>query len=306
MDITVCFSKINSDVWVKELQLALPKAKISTWRPGTKLADIAVVWEPSQQFIDEQADIKALFNIGAGVDAILKLKLPPNLKIIRVDDDNMSLQMAEYVCHEVIRHFRKFDNYYEDSKRSRWSYHRPLSRMDYPVGIMGMGILGNRVAKTLKNFEFKINCYSRSYKQIEGISSFVGKEQLQDFLRASKILINLLPLTPETENILNYQTLSQLQPGGYVINAARGQHLVDDDLLMLIDSGHLSGASLDVFCTEPLPKDHIFWKHPQINITPHISARMNRKENIKSIVEKIQALIQEKPISGLIDQVRGY
>jgi glyoxylate/hydroxypyruvate reductase A len=169
-----------------------------------------------------------------------------------------------------------------------------------------LGVLGERVAKALQVFEFPVNGYSRSLKDLPGIRCFSGAQALPDFLAATRVLVNLMPLTPETENILNHTTLSQLQKGGYVINVARGKHLVEEDLLTLIDSGHLAGAALDVFRTEPLPADHVFWQHPKITVTPHTSARTLREESIAQIVGKMQALQRGEPINGVVDHQRGY
>jgi glyoxylate/hydroxypyruvate reductase A len=171
---------------------------------------------------------------------------------------------------------------------------------------MGLGVLGERVAKALQVFEFPVNGYSRSAKNLPSIRCFSGLQSLPEFLAATRVLVNLMPLTAETENILNKDTLSQLQKGGYVINVARGKHLVDEDLLALIDSGHLAGAALDVFRTEPLPADHVFWQHPKITVTPHTSARTLREESIAQIVGKIQALQRGEPINGMVDPQRGY
>ena len=135
---------------------------------------------------------------------------------------------------------------------------------------------------------------------------FSGAEQLSDFLASSRVLVNLLPLTPDTVNILNSDTLGQLLPGAYVINVARGAHLVDADLLSLIKNGHLSGALLDVFRTEPLPADHPFWREPRITITPHTSARTLVADSIAQITQKMAALQQGKPVAGLVDVGRGY
>jgi len=211
-----------------------------------------VVWAPPQQFLDEQSQIKALFNIGAGVDALMNLRLPPTTMVVRLDDAGMSVQMAEYVCHALIRHFREFDHYEADVAQGKWSYRRPRLRADYPVGIMGLGVLGQRVAQAVAQFEFPVMGWSRSPKQVEGVSCFAGAAQLPDFLAASKVLVCLLPLTDDTRDILRLETLSQLQIGGYVINVARGAHLVEQDLITLLDSGYLAGATLDVFREEPL------------------------------------------------------
>ena len=306
MNITICFDKLDPAPWVQGVQAALPEATVSIWAPGAPQADMAIVWAPPQAFIDEQPGLKALFNIGAGVDALLKLRLPPALQVVRLDDAGMSVQMAEYVCHAVIRHFREFDVYDEDAQTGRWSFRKPRSRADFAVGVMGLGVLGERVAHALQVFEFPVNGFSRSPKSVEGVRCFAGREQLGDFLRASRVLVNLMPLTPETENLLNRQTLSQLQAGGYVVNVARGRHLVDDDLIALIDSGHLAGATLDVFRTEPLPPEHPFWRHPKITVTPHTSARTLREQSIAQIVGKMQALQRGEPVRGVVDPQRGY
>ena len=306
MNITLFFDGLTPDAWVQGVQQALPQAHVSVWVPGAPQADHAIVWAPPQQFIDEQAGLKTLFNIGAGVDALLQLKLPPSLKVVRLDDAGMSVQMAEFVCHAVIRHFREFDGYDADTQAGKWSYRKPRSRADFSVGVMGLGVLGERVAKALQVFEFPVNGFSRSPKSLPGVQCFSGDQGLAGFLAASRVLVNLMPLTPETENMLNHTTLSQLQPGGYVINVARGKHLVDEDLIALIDSGHLAGATLDVFRTEPLPAEHAFWKHPKITVTPHTSARTLREESIAQIVGKIQALQRGESIQGVVDPARGY
>jgi glyoxylate/hydroxypyruvate reductase A len=279
---------------------------VDVWQPGAAQADVAVVWAPPQRFLDEQQALKALFNIGAGVDALLKLRLPPGVRVVRLDDAGMSVQMAEYVCHAVIRHFREFDGYEADMKAGKWSYRKPRDRKDFAVGVMGLGVLGERVARALRVFDFPVHGWSRTPKAIEGVFTHSGEVGLETFLSASRVLVNLLPLTPDTQDILNRQTLGRLQPGGYLINVARGAHLVDADLLALLDSGHLAGATLDVFRTEPLPPEHPFWQHPQITLTPHTSARTLRDESIAQIAGKIRALEAGQPIAGVVDAIRGY
>jgi glyoxylate/hydroxypyruvate reductase A len=306
MKLLFCCAGTKPEPWIAGLRAALPAADVAVWEPGAPAADYAVVWAPPQAFLDEQPGLKAVFNIGAGVDALLKLRLPPTARVVRLDDAGMSVQMAEYVCHAVIRHFREFDGYEADVRQGRWSYRKPRSRADFAVGVMGLGVLGSRVAQALRVFEFPVNGWSRSPKALDGVRGFSGREGFNDFLAASRVLVNLLPLTPDTQDILRRETLSRLQPGGYVINVARGAHLVDEDLLALLDEGHLAGATLDVFRTEPLPAGHPFWTHPSIAVTPHTSARTLRDESIAQIAGKIRALEQGEPIAGIVDPVRGY
>ncbi|HQD14315.1 2-hydroxyacid dehydrogenase [Candidatus Skiveiella danica] len=306
MKLLFCCAGTKPEPWIAGLRAALPAADVAVWEPGAPAADYAVVWAPPQAFLDEQPGLRAVFNIGAGVDALLKLRLPPTARVVRLDDAGMSVQMAEYVCHAVIRHYREFDGYEADVRQGRWSYRKPRSRADFAVGVMGLGVLGSRVAQALRVFEFPVNGWSRSPKALDGVRGFSGREGFNDFLAASRVLVNLLPLTPDTQDILNRDTLSRLQPGGYVINVARGAHLVDEDLLALLDEGHLAGATLDVFRTEPLPAGHPFWTHPGMTVTPHTSARTLRDESIAQIAGKIRALEQGEPIAGIVDPVRGY
>ena len=309
MRISFCCLDTKAAPWLDGLRAAFPGAEVAVWSAGALPADYAVVWAPPQQFIDEQTRLKGIFNIGAGVDALLGLRLPPGVPVVRLDDAGMSVQMAEYVCHAVIRHFREFDGYEADAAQGKWSYRKPRLRADFPVGVMGLGVLGERVSRALAQFDFPVQGWSRSPKTIPGVQCFSGDAGFNDFLAASRVLVCLLPLTPETENIMRRDTLARLQPGGYVINVARGHHLVDDDLIALLDSGYLAGATLDVFRTEPLPAAHAFWTHPKITVTPHTSARTLRDESIAQIAGKIRALESGVPIAslaGVVNANKGY
>ena len=306
MHITFFSKDTKPEPWVNALRQQLPEARVEAWAAGAEPADYAVVWAPPQDFLDAQPRLKGLFNIGAGVDALMQLRLPTGVPVVRLDDAGMSVQMAEFVCHAVIRYSRELDVYAEEAQQAHWAFRRPRLRADFTIGVMGLGVLGQRVAQALRGFEFPVVGWSRTPRQVEGITCHAGAEGLSAFLGASQVLVNLLPLTPDTENILNRDTLAQLRPGAYVINVARGAHLVDADLLALLDSGHLAGATLDVFRTEPLPAEHPFWQHRCITVTPHTSARTLRDESVAQIVGKIRALERGEPITGVVDPLRGY
>ena len=306
MHITFFSKDTKPEPWVNALRQQLPEARVEAWAAEAEPADYAVVWAPPQDFLDAQPRLKGLFNIGAGVDALMQLRLPTGVPVVRLDDAGMSVQMAEYVCHAVIRYFRELDVYAEEAQQAHWAFRRPRVRADFTVGVMGLGVLGQRVAQALRGFEFPVVGWSRTPREVEGITCHAGAEGLSAFLGASQVLVNLLPLTPDTENILNRDTLAHLRPGAYVINVARGAHLVDADLLALLDSGHLAGATLDVFRTEPLPAEHPFWQHRRITVTPHTSARTLRDESVAQIAGKIRALERGEPITGVVDPLRGY
>lgn len=296
----------NASAWLKDLRAALPQAIVTPWQPGAALADLAVVWAPPQQMFDEQTQLSTIFNVGAGVDALMQLRLPPKALVVRLDDAGMAVQMAEYVCHAVSQYTRGFDRYQSAAHDANWVRRPPLNRAEFAVGIMGLGVLGQRVAQALQHFEYPVLGWSRTLKAIAGVRCYAGPSQLAEFLASSRLLVCLLPLTPETKGILNLATLSQLQPNGYLINVARGAHLVEADLLALLESGHLAGATLDVFRTEPLPPSHPFWRHPRIRVTPHISASTLPRQSMVQIVGKIQALARGEPVSAIVNPNHGY
>jgi glyoxylate/hydroxypyruvate reductase len=306
MKISFCCADFKAEPWLASLRAALPQAEIDVWAPGAPAADYAVVWAPPQAFLDEQPRLKALFNLGAGVDALTQLRLPSQTLLVRLDDAGMSVQMAEYVTHALIRHFRELDAYAADVAQGKWSYRRPRLREDFPVGIMGLGVLGQRVARAVAQFEFPVLGWSRSPKAVDGVRCYAGAAQFSEFLAETKVLVCLLPLTDETQGILCRETLSQLQAGGYLINVARGAHLVEEDLIPLLDSGQLAGTTLDVFRQEPLPAGHPFWRHPGITVTPHTAARTLRDESVTQIAGKVLALERGKPITGVVDHHKGY
>jgi glyoxylate/hydroxypyruvate reductase A len=304
--LSFCCADTEPAPWLDGLRSALPDADVRAWQTGDPPADYALVWQPPQAFFDEQPKIKAAFNLGAGVDALLRLNIASSTKLVRLDDAGMAVQIAEYVCHALIRTYRGLDVYAQQASEANWRVNTSPERNAFPVGIMGLGVLGERVARMVGALEFPVNGWSRSPKQIDGVRCFAGQDQLGNFLAASKVLVCVLPLTPQTQDILNRTTLSQLQSGAYLINVGRGAHLVEEDLLTLLDSGQIAGATLDVFCTEPLLHGHPFWKHPKVQVTPHIAALTQRVRTIRQIVDKLHQLERGEAVAGLVDTSTGY
>ena len=299
----------NIRPWLDEISAALPGAEVWAWTPACaeRQADYAVLWAPPQALFTAQHQLKAVFNIGAGVDSILKLpNLPSGVSIVRLNDAGMAAQMAEYVCHALIRHARRFDTYEVHARNRQWKREAPISRAAFPVGVMGLGDIGARVAQAVAAFEYPTYGWSRTLKSLSGITTFAGNEGLDEFLRQVRVLVCVLPLTPDTVGILNATTFATLKPDAYLINVARGRHLVEKDLIASLDSGHLAGATLDVFSEEPLSAGHAFWSHPGITLTPHISAITMRAESVVQIAEKIRALARGEIIDGIVDSGRGY
>lgn len=292
--------------WLQGLDAALDQSCTTLWQSGDPLADYGVVWAPPQAFVDEQRQLKAMFSMGAGVDALMRLKLPSHLQVIRLEDAGMGVQMAEYVCQAVTRHFRDLAIYESEMAVGQWHYRAPRSRASCTVGLLGLGVLGSQVARALQLFEYPVLAWSRTAKTLDGVRSYSGYASLPDFLRETQVLVCLLPLTPHTAGILNADTFSKLRPGAYLINVARGAHLVDADLLAALDSGQLSGATLDVFTEEPLPMTHALVGHPRIMLTPHVAARTLREETIRQIAGKIRALERGEAVTGQVRLEHGY
>ncbi|MEO8938795.1 MAG: glyoxylate/hydroxypyruvate reductase A [Burkholderiaceae bacterium] len=299
----------KAEPWLRALRDAMPSAFVEQWVEGRPIepSDYAIVWSPPDAFYATQPRLKALFNLGAGVDALLHSSaLPAAVPVVRLEDAGMAPLMAEYVVHAAIRHVRAFDRMDSDRRAGRWVPRKPTERSDYPVGVMGAGALGIPVAEALLACGLPVSLWSRSAKTVPGVTSFSGADGLDAFAEATRILVCLLPLTPDTENIIDARLLGRLMPQAYVINVARGRHLVDDDLLAAIADGHVAGATLDVFREEPLPESHPFWGESRIAITAHCSALTQRKATIEQIVAKIAALERGEAVSGLVDRRRGY
>lgn len=296
--------------WISDFAALLPDAEINPWREGEAVpdCDYAVVWQPPAAMLQALGKVKAIFNTGAGVDALLKFgdALPVHIPLVRLDDAGMGVQMAEYVSHAVLRHFRRFDDYEAQARAGIWQPLPAFDKTDFPVGVLGLGVLGKRVLDALAQFEFPLRGWSRSQKQLDGVDCFAGEEGLEKFLRGTRVLICLLPLTPDTHNLLDRARLAMLLPGAYVINVARGAHLAEPDLLTLIRSGHIAGATLDVFRNEPLPQQHPFWQEPRITITPHVSATTLRRESVAQIAAKIRRLQDGELVAGTVNRLQGY
>lgn len=295
--------------WTQLLESALPEAQWIVWHPEMpcQQADYALVWQPPEILFKKEPQLKAIFNLGAGVDALLKLsKLPKELPIYRLEDAGMSAQMAEYLVHQVAEITRMMPAYRQQQQLKTWRMQAPCRRYEWPIGFLGMGQIGLKAAKALAMMEYPVASWSRTEKQIEGIESFHGQEQLGAFLNRSRILINTLPLTPDTQGCLNQALFDQLPDKSVVINVGRGQHLAEMDLLKALDQGKLSHAVLDVFSEEPLPNSHPFWSHPKITLTPHISAPTLREETVRQISEKLKRLAAGNEVSGKVDRTRGY
>ncbi len=312
MDIIFYHPSFDGEFWMRELGKALPEAKVRAWTPGDEAsADYALVWHPPIEMLRGR-ELKGVFSLGAGVDAILtKLKAHPemlaaHIPLFRLEDTGMAMQMQEYAVSQVLHWFRRFDDYQLLKQQATWQELDEYRREDFTIGILGAGVLGSQVAQSLRGWGFPLRCWSRSRKEIPGVTSYAGDQEMRDFLQGTRVLINLLPNTPETAGIINQSLLAQLADNSYVMNIARGAHVVEADLLAALDNGKVKAAMLDVFHQEPLPADSPLWAHPRVAITPHVAAVTRPEEAIAYIAKTIGQVERGERANGLVDRARGY
>jgi glyoxylate/hydroxypyruvate reductase A len=271
----------------------------------------AAVWKPAPGELAGFPNLRAIFNLGAGVDALMADKTLPAVPLVRVAVADLTDRMTEYVVLHVLMHHRQEPYLRQSQRERRWApkFQWPASAVS--VGIMGLGVLGAHAARMLKGIGFRVAGWSRSEKRIEGIECFAGREQLEPFLRRTDILVCMLPLTTETRHILNRDLFSKLRRNGpigapVVINAGRGGLQNGTDLLACLDDGTLGAASLDVFSEEPLPAKSPFWSHPKVVLTPHNAADTDPDEISKYVARQIARFESGGALENVVDRTRGY
>lgn len=306
MSFLIISSNRDPKAWVEALKAEAPDLNLEVY-PEVKDPDkveFALSWKHPHGVYKQYPNLKVIASMGAGIDHVINdPEIPEQIKITRVIDDQLTKDMAVFVLALVLDHMRNLSDHFCSTVWQPKSYKRPESTT---VGILGLGVLGAAVAEKLSQNGFRVAGWSGSAKDISGVESFHGEEQLEEFLKQSEVLVCLLPLTSETENILNKALFQKLPKGAYLINVARGNHLVEKDLPEMIDSGQLSGASLDVFRQEPLPEDHPFWKHPKIKITPHIASVTYPQTVAPQILENYRRMKNDEPLKNGVNRKKGY
>ncbi|MGB5636596.1 MAG: glyoxylate/hydroxypyruvate reductase A [Waterburya sp.] len=307
--ILIIYEAENLELLITQLKVSIPKLDVYIFPEveNPEKIDAIITWKPPLGIMEKFPNLKVIISLGAGVEEIVRdPNLPQNVPVVRIVEPCVTSRMTEYILLAVLRFHRQAFTYQTFQKTRHW---KPLSLPETSscnVGILGLGILGLDAAKKLNTLGFPVRGWSRTAKHIDGIECFYGREQLKLCLSECRVLVCLLPLTPETAGILNRETFSAMLPGSYLINVARGQHLVESDLLEALDSGQLSGACLDVFSKEPLPKNHPFWSHPQITITPHVATQTDSEYWTKPIVDTINCIRAGLPLKNVVNCQQGY
>jgi glyoxylate/hydroxypyruvate reductase A len=271
----------------------------------------AAVWKPKPGALRLFPNLRVIFNLGAGVDAVVADETLPNVPLVRVAVDDLTKRMTEYVTMHVLMHHRR-QGYYAESQRGRvWAPKLQWAARDLRVGIMGMGVLGRDAAEVLSRLGFDIAGWSSTPKSIPGIPCFAGGAQLDAFLKRTDVLVCLLPLTPGTRGILNRKVFERLARDGklggpVIINAGRGGLQVEDDILGGLDDGTLLAATLDVFGTEPLPAESPFWSHPKVTLSPHNAADTDPDEISLYVADQMARFERGEPLANVVDRKVGY
>lgn len=270
----------------------------------TEKIEMLMLWQHPSGIVKKFRNVKFISSMGAGVDHILRdTTISKDLPITRIKDEKLTFSMTNYVVMGVLNYHRRLQHFQENKKNKIWDMSQP--ELDVKVGVMGVGELGGDVLDKLAYMGFEVTGYGNSPKQDFSFPYYYG-EDLTLFLKKVNVVVCLLPLTPETEGFMDSEFFQSCQRGTYIINAARGRHLVEKDLLEALNSGQISGALLDVYSEEPLSKEHPFWEHPLITMTPHIASVTNPEAAAPQIAENCQRHMEGKPLNNLIDRKKGY
>lgn len=297
------------DWWRDTVAEHMPELEFRVWPEAGDLSEVdyALVWKPEPGLLASLPNLKAILSLGAGVDHILAdPHLPAGVPISRVVNDNMALRMREWVLLHVLSHHRRQREYNQLQRARVWRDLEQPHAGERTVGVMGLGELGGDSARHLAAIGFDVIGWSRSPREVPGVRCFHGREGLKAFLAETDILVSVLPLTPQTTNMINADFLSRLPRGASFINAGRGQQVVEADLIAALDSGQLSEATLDVFQTEPLPVTDPLWTHPRVTVTPHIAAFTDPRALVRQVVEDIRRVERGEPVTNPVDPARGY
>ena len=296
-------------LWREAFRRQAPDLEFRNWdEPGdVNEIEFALVWKPPRGVLRTFPNLKVIFSLGAGVDHLLSdPELPEGVPVVRMIDDELTRGMTEYVTLHVLRHHRRQRELEALQRAGRWEMIVTPTAPARRVGIMGLGVLGRAAAAALATLEFDLAGWSRTARNIDGVACFHGPDGLFPFLGRTEILVCLLPLTPDTEGILNAALFAQLPKGASLINAARGGHQVEDDILAALESGRLSEATLDVFQAEPLPAGHPFWAHPKVMVTPHNASVTDPDSATRQVLENIARYRRGEALPNVVDPGAGY
>ena len=300
----------DMEVWSNGLQKAMPEMDIKVYPDDGDVNEVefAVVWKHPRGILKKYPNLKAILSLGAGVDHIISdPDLPEGIPIVRLVDKKLTHEMCLHALHWVL-HFHSDQYLYRSQQLKRqWIQQSSIQTEDRTIGIMGLGNIGRSIGELLVTQSFNVIGWGANQKSsLTDIKYYYGQDQLSDFLGRTNILINVLPLTSDTTNIITKKELSLLPKNSFIINIGRGGIINEDDLLTLLSEGHIKAAALDVFAQEPLPENNSLWDHPSVYITPHIAGQSNPNSAGQTISENIYRIQKGELPYPIYSRTNGY
>lgn len=269
----------------------------------------AICWQPGEGDFAPYPNLGLAMSVAAGVDALLAHPgLPASAAVARVRDPHQAELMAGYAVHEVLHHERGFEEMARNAVQARWAPVRMRAPASVQVAVLGHGTMGRAVVRGLRamGFSVRVACRSQPDEQLDGVRYLTGPGAVARAAEGAHHLVNVLPLTTETENVLDAALFARLAPGASLVQIGRGEHLVEADMLAALDSGQLKAATLDVFREEPLPDTHRFWRDARLRLTPHVASDSLPEVVAEQVVETARALRDGQPMAYAVDRARGY
>lgn len=307
--VIICPNEELTKSWKQAFEESAPDIEVQIYPDDTERekTQFILTFQPPKDVFKEYPNLKVIASMAAGINHLTEAnKIPKNVVVTKANDPMHKGDIAHFVLALALSQMRRLPLYMQQKTEANWEPHPYLRPEDTTVGIMGVGAIGQIIGKLMLKNDFKVTGWSRSKKHLEGIATFHGQKQKGVFLKTADILICALPLTEETENILNAEAFGQLPKEAYLINIGRGDQLVEEDLTNAIEKGHLSGAALDVFREEPLPKNHPFWKNKKIFITPHTAGNVHPESAVKKVIKNYKAMKNDEDLVDVVDLERGY
>lgn len=309
MSIAIIFNSKATHHWEAALKQHLPDTKIEVYPEieDFSAVEMALCWKAEENVLDQFPNLKLIHSVGAAVDHILlKQNIKPNKTICRIVDDYLSADMFEFLLAIVMTEIKNLPLYQQQQTHQNWKSRKYKRINDTQICILGLGEIGAFVAQQFSQMGFQVKGWSKTKKALKDVACFAGKEELPAAVADVDFLMNILPVTPQTIGILNQKVFKQLNANTILINVGREEHLVDEDLLAALANEKLQAAYLDVFQTEPLPKDHPFWMHPKIKITPHTASVTNIDSAVLLVVENYHNFLRELPLKHVASLAKGY
>ncbi len=308
MSVALLFNQKPTEEWQRNLQKLLPETKVEVYPIISNPEDVEFIatWKPHKDYIKEFPNLKVIQSVGAGIDHLLHTEIPDSIKVTRIVDSALKQEMFEHVLACVMTSMKNLLTYHKNQLQQEWIPKNYTSIHETTITILGLGEIGKLVAERFVALGFRVKGWSNSQKNINGVETFVGKEGLNSAIANTDFIVNILPLTTETESILNYKFFNQCSKQTVLINVGRGAHLVEKDLLIAIDEKQIKEAYLDVLREEPLPENHPFWSNKNIYITPHIASVTNATTALQQVATNYKKLKNMETLENEVSLDKGY